>query len=68
MIPLTSRGRQSRNVNSCAAFQPEIERLADIVNEKTGRAYKINMAEFSEFLGLKRLEDVKALTWAHVIA
>lgn len=34
--PSDAERRTARNLKSCAAFQPEIERLADIANEKTG--------------------------------
>ena len=47
---------------------PEIEWLANITNEKTRRAYKIDVSEFSEFLGLKKPEDFRTITRAHVIA
>ena len=36
------------------AVPPELEWLANITNEKTRRAYKIDVSEFSRFLGLQK--------------
>lgn len=63
-----------KNVLTAAQFEkladvpPEVEWLANITNEKTRRAYKIDVSEFSEFLGLKRPEEFRTVTRAHVIA
>ncbi len=51
-----------------ADVPPEIEWLANITNEKTRRAYKIDVSEFSRFLQLKKPEDLRTVTRAHVIA
>ena len=64
----------NKNVLTVAQFEklsdvpPEIEWLANITNEKTRRAYKIDASEFSEFLGLRKPEDFRTVTRAHVIA
>jgi site-specific recombinase XerD len=47
---------------------PEIEWLANITNKKTRRAYKIDVAEFSAFVGLKETTQLRTVTRAHVIA
>ena len=46
----------------------ELEWLANITNEKTRRAYKLDVGEFSQFLGLKRPEEFRTVNRAHVIA
>lgn len=51
-----------------ADVPPELEWLANITNDKTRRAYKIDVGEFSQFLGLKRPEEFRTVTRAHVIA
>lgn len=51
-----------------ADVPPELEWLANITNEKTRRAYKIDVSEFSKFLGLKRPEEFRTVARAHVIA
>jgi integrase/recombinase XerD len=47
---------------------PELEWLANITHDKTRRAYKLDVGEFSQFLGLKRPEEFRTVTRAHVIA
>ena len=47
---------------------PELEWLANLTNEKTRRAYTIDVREFSEFLGLRKPEEFRTVTRAHVIA
>jgi len=47
---------------------PEIEWLANITNPKTRRAYKNDVSEFSAFTGLRRPEELRTVTRAHVIA
>lgn len=37
-------------------------------NEKTRRAYKIDVSEFSQFLGMKQPQEFRTVTRAHVIA
>lgn len=51
-----------------AAVPPELEWFANIDNERTRRAYKADLADFSSFVGLTRPEDFRAVTRAHVIA
>jgi len=51
-----------------AEVPPELEWLANLTNEKTRRAYTIDVREFSEFLGLRKPEEFRTVTRAHVIA
>src|SRR5690348_5985237 len=47
---------------------PELEWLANIPNLKTQRAYKIDVGEFSAFIGLQGPAELRTVTRAHVIA
>lgn len=51
-----------------AVMPPELEWFANIANEKTRRAYKRDISDFSDFVGLGRPEEMRAVTRAHVIA
>ncbi len=51
-----------------ADVPPELEWLANITNEKTRRAYKVDVAEFLAFSGLKESKALRAVARAHVIA
>jgi integrase/recombinase XerD len=51
-----------------AEVPPDTEWLANITNEKTRRAYKLDIRDFSAFLGLQRSEDFRTVARAHVIA
>lgn len=51
-----------------ADVPPELEWLANITNEKTRRAYKIDVSEFFTFAGLKGSAEIRPVTRAHVIA
>lgn len=55
-------------VQNLAEVPPELEWLANITNDKTRRAYTIDVREFSQFLGLKQPEEFRAVTRAHIIA
>ena len=46
----------------------ELEWLANITNEKTRRAYKCDVTEFSQYVGLRKYEEFRTVTRAHVIA
>ena len=68
---LIPSGRQSLNpieFQALADVPPELEWLANITNAKTRRAYKIDVAEFSAFTGLKDPAQLRTVTRAHVIA
>ena len=68
LIPVKKNVLTAAQVAQLAEVPPELEWLANITNDKTRRAYKIDVGEFSEFLGLRRPEDFRTVTRAHVIA
>lgn len=68
LIPVKQNGLTAAQFEKLADVPPEVEWLANITNDKTRRAYKIDVSEFSEFLGLKRPEEFRTVTRAHVIA
>ena len=47
---------------------PELEWLANIESEKTARAYRRDVSEFMNFVGIQSLNEVRQVTRAHVIA
>jgi site-specific recombinase XerD len=51
-----------------AEVPPELEWFANITNEKTRRAYKNDVTEFSRFIGLRSPEERRLVTRAHVIS
>lgn len=68
LIPVKKTALTPSQFEKLSDVPPEIEWLANIANGKTRRAYKIDVGEFSEFLGLKKPEDFRTVTRAHVIA
>ncbi len=68
LVPLYRCGLTPEQVEHLAEVPPELEWLANITNEKTRRAYTIDVREFSEFLGLRKPEEFRTVTRAHVIA
>jgi site-specific recombinase XerD len=46
----------------------ELEWFANIPNEKTRRAYQLDITDFSAFVGINRPEEFRLITRAHVIA
>ena len=46
----------------------EAEWFANIENQQTRRAYRIDLMDFAGFVGLNRPEDMRLVTRAHVIA
>jgi integrase/recombinase XerD len=51
-----------------ADVPPELEWLANLPNEKTRRAYRNDVDEFSRFAGLQTPVELRTITRAHVIA
>ena len=51
-----------------AEVPPEIEWFANLKNENTRRAYRNDVTAFMRFVGIKRPEEFRAVTRAHVIA
>ncbi len=68
LVVVKDRGLSTAQFAKLADVPAELEWLANITNEKTRRAYKIDVSEFSEFLGLKKPEEFRTVTRAHVIA
>ncbi len=51
-----------------AEVPPALEWFANIGNEKTRRAYQIDVQGFMDFAGIQRPEEFRLVTRAHVIA
>ena len=68
LVVVKDRGLSTAQFAKLADVPAELEWLANITNDKTRRAYKCDVMEFSEFLGLKKPEDFRTVTRAHVIA
>ncbi len=51
-----------------AEVPPEVEWFANLENENTRRAYRNDVGAFMRFVGIKRPEEFRAVTRAHVIA
>ena len=47
---------------------PEAEWFANLTNENTKRAYRNDVTSFMRFVGIKRPEDFRTVSRAHVIA
>jgi site-specific recombinase XerD len=69
LVPLI--GKQVLTPAQCENLSdvpPELEWLANITNEKTRRAYRIDVEEFTRFTGLKSPSEIRTVARAHVIA
>src|SRR5271169_2639501 len=51
-----------------ADVPPEAEWFANLTNENTKRAYRHDVTSFMRFVGIRRPEDFRTVTRAHVIA
>jgi site-specific recombinase XerD len=67
IVPVLS-GLSPSQFQALAEVPPEIEWLANITNQKTRRAYQVDVAEFSRFAGLQNPAELRTITRAHVIA
>ena len=54
--------------DTLADVPPEIEWFANLTNANTRKAYRQDIEEFMAFAGLKRPEQFREVTRAHVIA
>ena len=63
LAPLTAAQFQA-----LADVPPEIEWFANLSNPNTRRAYRQDIRDFHAFTGLRRPEDFRDVTRAHVIA
>lgn len=68
LVPLDKGGLTPAQVAQLTDVPPELEWLANITNEKTRRAYQIDVGEFSQFLGLQKPDELRTVTRAHIIA
>jgi integrase/recombinase XerD len=68
LIPLYRGGLTAAQFEHLDDVPPELEWLANITNDKTRRAYKLDVGEFSQFLGLQKPEEFRTVNRAHVIA
>lgn len=68
IVPVDKKGLSVAQFEILAEVPPDTEWLANITNEKTRRAYKLDIRDFSAFLGLQRSEDLRTVVRAHVIA
>ncbi len=64
----TSRKLTNQEFHVLAEVPPELEWFANINNEKTRRAYKIDIEEFTHFIGIQTPHEMRTVTRAHVIA
>jgi integrase/recombinase XerD len=68
LIPVNNRNLTPAQFGQLADVPAELEWLANITNPKTRRAYKADVLEFSEFVGLRKPTELRTITRAHVIA
>ncbi len=65
---LVGRKLTQEQFQGLAAVPPEVEWFANIRNDHTRRAYKRDVQEFMEFVGIVKPEEFRIVTRAHVIA
>ena len=68
LVPIDKDSLTPAQFQKLAEVPPELEWLANLTNEKTRLAYRLDVREFSDFLGLRKPEEFRAVTRAHVIA
>lgn len=66
--PRSERLLTNAEFQGLAEVPPEIEWFANITNPRTRRAYEIDVRSFVRFLGIRRPEEFRLVTRAHVIA
>ncbi|TCD46922.1 tyrosine-type recombinase/integrase [Chlorobium sp. N1] len=54
--------------HALTAMPPELEWFANIRSEKTRRAYRNDLREFTRFLGIVQPEELRMVTRAHLLA
>ena len=62
------RALSAEQFHRLAQVPPEAEWFANITNPSTRRAYRIDVQDFSRFVGIERAEEFRIVTRAHVIA
>jgi integrase/recombinase XerD len=64
-----SRGLLTRKeFQDLADVPPEVEWFANIDNPRTRRAYRIDLQDFSQFVGLRHPSEFRTVTRSHLIA
>src|ERR1700732_1695989 len=67
-IEPTSRLLTAAEFQKLADVPPEVEWFANISNRHTRRAYENAVKDFMRFAGIRRPEEFRAVTRAHLIA
>jgi site-specific recombinase XerD len=68
LVPVDSNRLTPAQYAQLADVPPELEWLANITNPKTRRAYKVDLAEFSAYTGIREPTQLRTVTRAHLIA
>jgi len=68
IVKRENRALTAAEFQGLAEVPPELEWFANITNEKTRRAYKNDVTEFSRFIGIGSPEEMRLVTRAHVIS
>ena len=68
IIKSENRALTASQFQGLAEVPPELEWFANIDNPRTRRAYKVDVREFSGFVGILSPEEMRLITRAHVIA
>ena len=68
LVKSTNRVLTASEFQGLANVPPELEWFANIDNPCTRRAYKRDVSEFSNFIGITTPEEMRQVTRAHVIA
>lgn len=68
IIEKTTRVLTVAEYQQLAEVPPELEWFANIDNPKTRRAYKIDIEDFTSFMGITSPEAMRTVTRAHVLA
>jgi integrase/recombinase XerD len=68
LVPDKTRSLRRAQFSKLADVPPEEEWLANIGNEKTKRAYKNDVREFTRYSGLGDYDELRAVVRSHVIA
>lgn len=65
---LEQRKLTAPEFQALASVPPEVEWFANLRNKNTRRAYRNDVMDFRQFIGIERAEEFRQVTRAHVIA
>ena len=68
LVPISKESLTPAEFNVLSDIPPELEWLANITDSKTRRTYKVDVAEFLAFSGLREIKLLRAVARSHVIA